>query len=158
MLERPTKTDAEAAPDTTFGECDLMKAPDQDHFLGREKTKALFRAALRDKPRRWKFNQSPLFLQFLMGKRDYECTPWGNPLYTLFGWQRPCYLLQEGYAETFSELMDETPWEEYGHASGNPHCEDCMVHSGHEPTAVHATFSSWQDFRDTVVATITAKV
>jgi hopanoid biosynthesis associated radical SAM protein HpnH len=134
------------------------KAPDQAHFLGRERTRGLFRQILDDKKPHWKFNQSPLFLQFLMGKRDYECTPWGNPLYNIFGWQRPCYLLQEGYADSFAELMDETPWEEYGHASGNPKCQDCMVHSGYEPTAVNDTFGSLRGFKDSVVATFTGKV
>jgi hopanoid biosynthesis associated radical SAM protein HpnH len=134
------------------------KAPDQEHFLGREKTTALFREILANKKRRWKFNQSPLFLQFLMGKQDYECSPWGNPLYNMFGWQRPCYLLQEGYASTFQELMNETAWEEYGHASGNPKCQNCMVHSGYEPTAVSATFGSWRGLKDSAIATITGKI
>jgi hopanoid biosynthesis associated radical SAM protein HpnH len=134
------------------------KAPDQEHFLGREKTVRLFTEILSNKKRRWKFNQSPLFLQFLMGKQDFECTPWGNPLYTIFGWQRPCYLLQEGYADTFRELMDETPWEEFGHASGNRKCQNCMVHSGYEPTAVNATFGSLKGLRDSAVATLTGKI
>src|SRR5215510_2643723 len=80
------------------------KAPDQEHFLRRQKTHELFRKMLEHPKRRWKFNQSPLFLRFLMGKKDFECTPWGNPTYNMFGWQRPCYLLQEGYARTFQEL------------------------------------------------------
>jgi hopanoid biosynthesis associated radical SAM protein HpnH len=133
------------------------KAPDQEHFLRRQRSHELFRAML-DKPaRRWKFNQSPLFLQFLMGKRDFECTPWGNPTFNLFGWQRPCYLLQEGYAATFKELLDTTPWEQYGRASGNEKCRDCMVHSGYEATAVNHTFSSLKGFRDTVVASVTGR-
>ena len=70
-----------------------------------------------------------------MGKREYECTPWGNPTYSLFGWQKPCYLLQDGYVDTFEELMEQTKWENYGRASGNPECQQCMVHSGHEPSA-----------------------
>jgi hopanoid biosynthesis associated radical SAM protein HpnH len=134
------------------------KAPDQDHFLGRERTVALFKEILSNKKRRWKFNQSPLFLKFLMGTQELECTPWGNPLYNMFGWQRPCYLLQEGYASTFKELMDETPWEEYGHASGNVNCANCMVHSGYEPTAVQATFTSLKGLKDSAVATLTGKV
>jgi hopanoid biosynthesis associated radical SAM protein HpnH len=93
--------------------------------------------------RAWRFNQSPLFLEFLMGRREYECTPWGNPTYNVFGWQKPCYLLQEGYAETFEELLSETEWENYGRESGNPKCANCMVHCGYEPTAVHHTFSSF---------------
>lgn len=134
------------------------KAPDQESFLERESTKELFSAILANKKSTWKFNQSPLFLQFLMGKREYECTPWGNPLYTIFGWQKPCYLLQDGYAATFRELMDDTPWNEYGQASGNDHCRDCMVHSGHEPTAIHATFSTWRGLKDSGIATLTGKL
>ena len=134
------------------------KAPDQEHFLGRERTVALFKEILSNNKRRWKFNQSPLFLKFLMGAQDLECTPWGNPLYNMFGWQRPCYLLQEGYASTFKELMEETPWEEFGHASGNTNCQNCMVHSGYEPTAVHATFTSLKGLKDSAVSTITGKV
>jgi hopanoid biosynthesis associated radical SAM protein HpnH len=133
------------------------KAPDQDHFLPTRKTQELFSRMLANPKRRWKFNQSPLFLQFLMGKRDYECTPWGNPTFNMFGWQRPCYLLQEGYAESFQDLIENTRWERYGKKSGNPKCRDCMVHCGFEATAVHETFTSWKGFRDTVVATVTGK-
>lgn len=117
------------------------KAPDQEHFLRKERTNQLFREMLADKKRSWKFNQSPLFLQFLMGKHDYECTPWGNPLFNTFGWQRPCYLLQEGYAATFKDLLETTKWENYGKKSGNAKCRDCMVHCGFEPTAVNTTFT-----------------
>ncbi len=134
------------------------KAPDQEHFLRRSKTNELFSVMLSDPKKHWRFNQSPLFLQFLMGKHDYECTPWGNPTFNLFGWQRPCYLLQEGYAETFQDLMENTRWERYGRRSGNEKCQDCMVHCGFEPTAVDQTFGSWKGFRDTVVATITGKL
>ena len=119
------------------------KAPDQQNFLKRQKTRELFEMILSNRSRRWRFNQSPLFLEFLMGKRDYECTPWGNPTYNIFGWQKPCYLLQEGYADTFEELIDETPWERYGRASGNPKCQQCMVHCGYEPSAVNHTFCSF---------------
>lgn len=134
------------------------KAPDQEHFLRRQRAHELFTRLLGDRRRRWKFNQSPLFLQFLMGKRDFECTPWGMPAYNLFGWQRPCYLLQEGYAGTFAELMETTRWERYGRASGNPKCRDCMVHCGYETTAVDHTFSSWRGFRDAIVATVTGRL
>ena len=133
------------------------KAPDQQHFLRRQRAHELFSRILSSPKRRWKFNQSPLFLQFLMGKRDYECTPWGNPTYNVFGWQRPCYLLQEGYAATFQELIETTKWEHYGRKSGNDKCRDCMVHCGYEPTAVNHTFSSWRGFRDTVAATLTGR-
>jgi hopanoid biosynthesis associated radical SAM protein HpnH len=134
------------------------KAPDQEHFLRRQKTHELFRKMLEGAKPRWKFNQSPLFLQFLMGKREFECTPWGNPTFNVFGWQRPCYLLQEGYAASFAELLETTKWERYGRASGNEKCQDCMVHCGHEPTAVNHTFSSLRGFRDTVVATVTGRL
>ena len=119
------------------------KAPDQTNFLHRKTTNNLFEMILSNRKKRWKFNQSPLFLEFLMGKREYECTPWGNPTYNIFGWQKPCYLLQEGYVDTFQELLDDTEWDNYGHASGNPQCRDCMVHCGYEPTAVDHTFSSF---------------
>ncbi len=133
------------------------KAPDQEHFLRRGKTHELFAQILSKPKPGWRFNQSPLFLQFLMGKRDYECTPWGNPTYNVFGWQRPCYLLQEGYASTFQELLETTSWERYGRKSGNPKCQDCMVHCGFEPTAVQETFTTWKGFRDTVVATVSGR-
>jgi len=134
------------------------KAPDQEHFLRRAKTHQLFSDILSNPKRRWKFNQSPLFLRFLMGKKDYECTPWGNPTYNMFGWQRPCYLLQEGYAESFQELMETTAWEQYGRKSGNEKCQDCMVHCGYEATAVDETFGSLRAFGETVVATLTGKL
>ena len=134
------------------------KAPDQEHFLRRQRAHELFRAMLQNPKKRWRFNQSPIFLQFLMGKHDFECTPWGNPTYNLFGWQRPCYLLQEGYAASFAELMETTRWADYGRRSGNPKCRDCMVHCGYEPTAVDHTFGSWRGFRDAVVATVTGRL
>src|SRR5262249_16037499 len=85
---------------------------------------------------------SPLFLEFLQGNWQLECTPWGNPTYNLFGWQKPCYLLDEGYVETFQELLDTTDWDAYGRASGNPRCRNCMMHCGYEPWAVSETFGS----------------
>ena len=122
------------------------KAPDQQHFLGKAKSRRLFRAILSNRKKSWKFNMSPLFLEFLMGKRDYECTPWGSPAYNIFGWQKPCYLLQDGYAESFQELMETTRWEEYGTKSGNPKCANCMVSCGYEPTAVTHGFGSLKGF------------
>jgi hopanoid biosynthesis associated radical SAM protein HpnH len=130
------------------------KAPDQDHFLKRRGTIRLFQRLFAGAPRRWKFNQSPLFLLFLQGRYDLECTPWGNPTYNLFGWQKPCYLMQEGYAQTYQELLDSTEWSHYGRASGNPKCADCMVHSGYEPTAVSETFGTLRGFLTTVKATL----
>lgn len=113
-------------------------APDQNHFLKREQTRALFREILspfKAGEKAWNFNHNPLFLDFLMGEKDYECTPWGSPSYSVLGWQKPCYLLNEGHYATFQELLNETAWENYGQASGNPKCADCMVHCGYEPTA-----------------------
>jgi hopanoid biosynthesis associated radical SAM protein HpnH len=133
------------------------KAPDQKHFLGRARTRRLFRAMLSNRKAKWVFNQSPLFLEFLMGKRDYPCTPWGMPTFNLFGWQKPCYLLQDGYADTFEELMRETEWHKYGTESGNPKCANCMVHSGYEASAVHDTFGSLKGFIGTVRATFSSQ-
>jgi hopanoid biosynthesis associated radical SAM protein HpnH len=112
------------------------RAPDQAHFLGRQKTKQLFRDILKlGRGKGWKFGQSPLFIDFLTGNQEYHCTPWGNPTRNVFGWQRPCYLLGEGYAKTFTELMETTDWDKYG--TGNyEKCADCMVHSGYEASAV----------------------
>lgn len=113
-------------------------APDQDHFLKREQTRALFReilAPFKAGQKKWNFNHNPLFLDFLTGEKDYECTPWGSPSYSVLGWQKPCYLLNEGHYETFQELLEETDWSQYGRASGNPKCADCMVHCGYEPSA-----------------------
>jgi len=130
-----------------------QKAPDQEHFLRRHRVKELFAAILGGRKKGWRFNQSPLFLEFLMGKRDYQCTPWGNPTYNIFGWQRPCYLLQDGYAPTFKALMETTDWDRYG-TGRNERCADCMVHCGYEATAVDDTFSSWSGFARTVRLTL----
>ena len=113
------------------------RAPDQEHFLNRTKTKQLFRDvfALGDKGRKWSFTQSTMFLDFLAGNQAYSCTPWGNPTRTVFGWQKPCYLLGEGYTKTFKELMEETKWDDYG-VGNYEKCADCMVHSGFEASAV----------------------
>ena len=129
------------------------KAPDQHGFLKRHRTQELFSYVLAKRKRRWRFNQSPLFLEFLMGKRDYQCTPWGNPTYNIFGWQKPCYLLQDGYVSSFRELLESTAWEQYG-VGRNEKCQDCMVHCGYEASAVEDTFSSWSGFAGTVKATL----
>ncbi len=115
------------------------KAPDQEHFLKRERTKELFRKVFTGK--KWDFNHSPFFLDFLQGKREYQCTPWGNPNYSVLGWQKPCYLMADGYATTFKELMEETAWDKYG-TGHDPRCADCMVHCGYEATAVTDAMSS----------------
>jgi hopanoid biosynthesis associated radical SAM protein HpnH len=111
------------------------RAPDQDHFLNRRRTKELFRGIFGRDRGRWSFNQSSLFLDFLAGNQAYHCTPWGNPTRNVFGWQRPCYLLGEGYAKSFKQLMEETDWGSYG-TGHYEKCADCMVHSGYEATAV----------------------
>ncbi|KAM3100526.1 adenosyl-hopene transferase HpnH [Phormidesmis sp. 146-35] len=113
-------------------------APDQEHFLTRDQTRALFREILAPYTagkKNWNFNANPLFLDFLTGEKDYECTPWGMPSYSVLGWQKPCYLLNEGHYSSYRELIDKTDWSHYGRASGNPKCADCMVHCGYEPTA-----------------------
>jgi hopanoid biosynthesis associated radical SAM protein HpnH len=117
------------------------RAPDQQHFLNRQTTKQLFRDIFKrgNGGKRWSFSQSGLFLDFLAGNQTYHCTPWGNPTRTVFGWQKPCYLVGEGYAKTFKELMETTDWDSYG-VGNYEKCADCMVHSGFEATAVQDTF------------------
>jgi hopanoid biosynthesis associated radical SAM protein HpnH len=118
------------------------KAPDQSHFMGRARSRRLFKAILSNRKSTWRFNNSSLYNEFLMGKRNFACTPWGMPTYNVFGWQKPCYLLQDGYADTFDELLAETEWANYGTESGNPKCANCMVHSGYEASAVNYAFGS----------------
>jgi len=117
------------------------RAPDQQHFLKRSQTKQLFRDIFKlGQGKKWAFNQSGLFLDFLAGNQTYHCTPWGNPTRNVFGWQKPCYLLGEGYVKSFKELMETTAWDSYG--TGNyEKCADCMVHCGYEATAVNDTLS-----------------
>jgi hopanoid biosynthesis associated radical SAM protein HpnH len=118
------------------------KAPDQEHFLGVKQTHELFTEAFADgRRRKWRLNHSPLFLDFLEGKVEYGCTAWGIPSYSLFGWQRPCYLMSDGYVETYKELVETTDWEAYGRGR-DPRCENCMAHCGYEPTAALATSRS----------------
>jgi hopanoid biosynthesis associated radical SAM protein HpnH len=119
------------------------KAPDQEHFLRRNETRELFRRVLAPaRERRWRFNHSPFYLDFLAGLRDYQCTPWGSPNYSVLGWQRPCYLFADGgHARTFAELMETTEWERYG-TGRHPKCEDCMVHCGYEPSAVQDSMAT----------------
>ena len=116
------------------------RAPDQQHFLNRKKTKDLFRSIFRqgENGKRWRFSQSTLFLDFLAGNQAYHCTPWANPTRNVFGWQRPCYLLGEGFAKTYTELMETTDWDKYG-VGNYEKCADCMVHSGFEGSAVKDT-------------------
>jgi hopanoid biosynthesis associated radical SAM protein HpnH len=130
------------------------KAPDQEHFLHRNETRRLFGRLFDRAKRSWRFNQSPLFLDFLRGHYDLDCTPWGNPTYNVFGWQKPCYLLNEGTAASFRELMETVDWSKYGCRSGNSNCTDCMVHSGYEPSAVADTFGSLRGFLRTVRLTL----
>jgi len=117
-------------------------APTQNNFFGRQRTQEFFKELLakNDNGRRWNFNHSPFYLEFLEGKRDYDCTPWGNPSYSVLGWQKPCYLLDEGYAESFDALMEETEWEKYGHRNHDK-CKDCTAHCGYEATAVEDSTS-----------------
>lgn len=124
------------------------RAPDQQHFLSREATKNMFRDIFRMGKERvqqgktpWRFSQSALFMDFLAGNQSYECTPWGLPTRNIFGWQRPCYLLGEGYAKTYKELIETTEWEKYGTGKYEK-CANCMVHCGYEPTAAEDSFNN----------------
>jgi hopanoid biosynthesis associated radical SAM protein HpnH len=118
------------------------KAPDQEHFPGVRQTRELFSAAFADgRRKKWRLNHTPLFLDFLEGKADFECTPWGIPSYSIFGWQRPCYLMSDGYTKTYKELLETTDWDKYGRGK-DPRCDNCMAHCGYEPTAVVASTRS----------------
>ena len=119
-----------------------QKAPDQEHFLGVTETRELFAKAFGGGNRkRWRLNHSPLFLDFLEGKMDFGCTAWGIPSYSLYGWQKPCYLMSDGYVKTYKELVETTDWEAYGRGR-DPRCANCMAHCGYEPSAVLATMGS----------------
>jgi hopanoid biosynthesis associated radical SAM protein HpnH len=114
------------------------RAPDQEHFLNRRKTKELFRKVFAlGKGKKWHFMHSGLFLDFLAGNQQYHCTPWGMPTRNIFGWQKPCYLIGEGYVKTFKELMETTDWDSYGTGKYEK-CADCMAHCGYEATAANA--------------------
>jgi hopanoid biosynthesis associated radical SAM protein HpnH len=118
------------------------KAPDQDHFLGVQETRELFSKAFANGNRkRWRLNHSPLFLDFLEGKVDFECTAWGIPSYSLLGWQKPCYLMDDGHVSTYKKLIETTDWSKYGRGR-DVRCNNCMAHCGYEPTAVLATMGS----------------
>jgi hopanoid biosynthesis associated radical SAM protein HpnH len=121
------------------------KAPDQEHWLGVEQTRELFSKAFGDgRRKRWRLNHSPIFLDFLEGKRELACTAWGIPSYSLLGWQRPCYLLDDSYAATYAELLEDTDWSAFGRGR-DPRCANCMAHCGYEPTAVVATMGSLRE-------------
>jgi hopanoid biosynthesis associated radical SAM protein HpnH len=121
------------------------KAPDQAHFLGPDQTRDLFKRAFADgKRKHWRLNHSPLFLDFLEGKVDFQCTAWGIPSYSVFGWQRPCYLMADGYASSYKELVETTDWAAYGRGR-DPRCENCMAHCGYEPSAVIASMGSLRE-------------
>jgi hopanoid biosynthesis associated radical SAM protein HpnH len=128
------------------------KAPDQEHFPGVTQTRKLFSAAFADgKRKKWRLNHTPLFLDFLEGKVDFQCTPWGIPSYSIFGWQRPCYLMSDGYAKTYKELIETTDWSAYGRGHDD-RCANCMAHCGYEPTAVLHSMSSLRESLRAVVA------
>ena len=115
------------------------RAPDQQHFLARRKTKELFRKVFAlGKGKKWNLTHSGMFLDFLAGNQEFHCTPWGMPTRNVFGWQKPCYLLGEGYTKTFKELMETTEWDAYG-TGRYEKCANCMAHCGYEPTAANAT-------------------
>jgi hopanoid biosynthesis associated radical SAM protein HpnH len=114
------------------------RAPDQEHFLNRKKTKELFREIFkRGKGKNWNLSHSGMFLDFLAGNQEFHCTPWGMPTRNIFGWQKPCYLLGEGYTKTFTELMETTEWDSYG-TGRYEKCANCMAHCGYEATAADA--------------------
>jgi len=117
------------------------KADEQDRFLPRDRVRSLARELLENKPRAWSFNHSPQYLDFLQGRREYQCTPWGTPTRNVLGWQRPCYLLDDSHAGSFRELLEETDWSRYGRGR-DPRCENCMTHCGYEPSAVIEATSS----------------
>ena len=128
------------------------KAADQEHFPGVTQTRRLFSEAFAGgRRKKWRLNHTPLFLDFLEGKIDFQCTPWGIPSYSIFGWQRPCYLMSDGYATTYQELLETTDWSQYGRGN-DPRCDNCMAHCGYEPTAVlHSMSSLRQSLRAIVV-------
>jgi hopanoid biosynthesis associated radical SAM protein HpnH len=118
------------------------RAPDQDHFLSRRKTKELFRRIFElGRGKRWNLLHSTLYLDFLAGNQSYHCSPWGMPTRNIFGWQKPCYLLGEGYVKTFQELMETTDWDAYG-TGRYEKCANCMAHCGYEPTAAEASLAN----------------
>ena len=119
------------------------KAPNQDIFLERAKTVELFRKILSNPHKKWVFNHSPSFLAFLKGEQEYDCTPWGNPTYSIKGWQKPCYLINDGYCKTFKELMEAIDSYELGHRGSRPECKNCMLHCGYEASAVRDIFGSF---------------
>jgi hopanoid biosynthesis associated radical SAM protein HpnH len=129
------------------------KAPDQEHFLGIERTRAIFHEAFADgRRKRWRLNHSPLYLDFLEGKIDFSCTAWGIPSYSVLGWQRPCYLMSDApYAKSYKELVEDTDWSQYGRGR-HPKCANCMAHCGYEPTAVLATTRSLKEMVRAAVA------
>ena len=128
------------------------KAAAQGIFLERDRTKRLFREILTPRKKSWRFNLSPLFLEFLQGKIDFDCSPWGNPTYNIFGWQKPCYLINDGYVKTYRELMEQTEWKKYGQVGGDDRCKDCMLHSGYEPSSVNHTFGGLRGLWRTIKA------
>jgi hopanoid biosynthesis associated radical SAM protein HpnH len=121
------------------------RAPDQEHWLSPDQTRQLFAKAFADgRRKRWRLNHSPVFLDFLEGRLDLHCTAWAIPSYSLKGWQRPCYLLDDGYVQTYKELLEDTDWSAFGRGQ-DPRCANCMAHCGYEPTAVIATMSSLRE-------------
>jgi hopanoid biosynthesis associated radical SAM protein HpnH len=118
------------------------KAPDQEHFLGVDEAHQMFSEAFAEGHRKkWRLNHTPLFLDFLEGKVEYDCTPWGIPSYSVLGWQKPCYLMADGYTKTYKELLETTDWSKYGRGR-DERCDNCLAHCGYEPTAVLATTKS----------------
>ena len=133
---------AEGRPDDALAGLRLREGARPGALPRRDRSRKLFSEAFADGNRkRWRLNHTPLFLDFLEGKVDFQCTPWGIPSYSIFGWQRPCYLMSDGYAATYKELLETTDWSKYGRGN-DPRCDNCMAHCGYEPTAVLASTSS----------------
>jgi hopanoid biosynthesis associated radical SAM protein HpnH len=129
------------------------KAPDQDHFLGVRQARELFSQVFSNGNRKhWRLNHTPLFLDFLEGKADFDCTAWGIPCYSVLGWQKPCYLMGDGYASSYQELIETTDWDRYGRGK-DPRCDNCLAHCGYEPTAVLATTGSLKQSLRALVGT-----
>ncbi len=129
------------------------KAPDQEHFLGVPQAHEMFAEAFSDgRRKKWRLNHTPLFLDFLEGKKEFQCTPWGIPSYSIFGWQRPCYLMSDGYTKTYKELLETTDWSKYGRGRDS-RCDNCMAHCGYEPSAVLATTGSLRESLRAMVGT-----
>ena len=121
-------------------------APDQDIFLTRQESKKAFREILdEEKTKGMRLYNNPLYLDFLRGKRDYQCTAWSNPTYTVMGWRKPCYPLADEHVQNVGELFEESLWDHYG-VGKDPRCASCMMHCGFESATIFNAISSPRDW------------